>query len=88
MNITLIYFEGCPHAENSKALLKKLEVDFEAVDQNKLDANDRLLGYSSPSILIKGDLIYGSKIHGSKGGCSIEPLSIEKLESLIRIRMG
>ena len=48
----LIYFEGCPNADNARAILAQSGRAFEEVPQDDLPENDSLRAYTSPTILL------------------------------------
>lgn len=67
--IQFIYFEGCPNANEILDLMDELGIDFEKVEQNLLASEDKLKNFSSPSILLEGQIIFGTETTG--GGCSL-----------------
>ena len=69
--IVLVYFSDCPNAIEAREILERSGLQFYAVNQDQLSKNDPLLGYSSPSILVNGALIFGSKTHDGARGCSV-----------------
>ncbi len=69
--LKLIYFEGCPNAKNAKLALEQAGCDFEEIDQGSLPERHPMKCYSSPTILLEDEIIFGTKT-GSAGGCSLE----------------
>ena len=65
----LIYFKGCPNYMPAEQLLKDSGIDFQSICQDELSNSDPLKNYSSPTLLIKDKIIFGSKTTG--GGCSV-----------------
>lgn len=69
INLTLLSFKDCPNAEKARKLLRNSGVAFQDVMQDDLPANHPYRGYTSPSILKEGKVIYG--IISNELGCSI-----------------
>ncbi len=77
--LQLIYFEGCPNAKDAKDVLSASGLDFEIVKQEELSSENPLLCYSSPIILQKGEIIFGSKIDLGSSACSVQKINKEEL---------
>lgn len=68
--VELVYFVGCPHIELAKsAILAAGFSSFSEVDLGCLREDHPYQRYSSPTILIDGRLVAGSKNGGA--ACSI-----------------
>ncbi len=79
----LVYFEDCPNAKMVREQLILSEQEFKEVNQDKLPPGHPLRLFSSPSILLGEELLFGSVV-GGDGGCSLEiPSSKEILDRLI-----
>lgn len=82
-NVKVIYFRGCPRAQVAMQAIEATGVmDAEYVVQDELSANDPQLRFSSPSILVGEQVIYGGFQEGA-GACSSEPISKERIVNLI-----
>lgn len=92
MQIDLVYFDGCPHADVSRERLREALTQLQlAVPWNEWNttttlAPTRVRGYSSPTILINGrDVEQKSPVSGCgcsvSGGPSVERLKIALLEA-------
>ncbi len=80
-NLTLIYFEGCPNYSVAKELLKSSNLMFDEIDQGRLEENDPLAAFSSPTLLLKGNIVFGGKVGGA--GCTVRIPSSNELEEKI-----
>jgi len=69
--LKLIYFGGCPNAESTRKALLATGFDFDEVKQDDLAADHPHKAYSSPTILKKNEVVFGTKT-GPDGGCSLE----------------
>ena len=69
--ITFIYFDGCPNYKSVKNLLSHIGVSFNEVKQDDLAAGHTFKSFTSPTILKNDKLIFGEKISGIGGGCSV-----------------
>jgi hypothetical protein len=82
--VKLIYFEGCPKLNQVRDLLRSIPgVHIEEVRQDDLPEGARFLGYSSPSVLLEGRIIYGTEINDAQGGCSIGDPDIREIQRLL-----
>jgi hypothetical protein len=86
IKIQLIYFEGCPNFQRAKeGLLSAGYEDVELVRQDELPEDSAFKGYSSPTILVGDQVIFGSKT--STASCSVGKFEMEsiheQLEELI-----
>ena len=68
--VELLYFAGCPHIERARtAILAAGISDFIEIDQGTLSEEHSYKDYSSPTILVNGTTIAGSKNQAS--ACSL-----------------
>ena len=81
---TLIYFTGCPNAEDARKTLLDLSASYDEVNQDELSPGDARLKYTSPTILLNGEILFGSHTDGESRGCSIERLDVEALANAIK----
>ncbi len=81
---TLIYFNNCPNYEPARQLLHQASIDFIEVCQDKLDEADPLKEYSSPTLLMDHQIIFGSRVSGAGGGCSWKIPSLDELKEAIK----
>lgn len=77
--LKLIYFVGCPNAEGTKKALQDTGYDFDEVKQDDLSADHPLKSYSSPTILKKNEVIFGTRT-GPDGGCSLEVPTTQQIQ--------
>ncbi len=80
--LTLITFSGCPNAAGAREALRRSGRPFREVNQDDLPAGHPLRGYTSPSILADGRLLFGAASGGA--GCSSAPLDSERLLAALR----
>lgn len=80
--IEFVYFDGCPNAEAICSMLIELKVDFEKIEQNSLPKGSKFKNYSSPTVMVDGEIIFGSRAEG--GGCSLNIPTIEFFEEKLR----
>ena len=58
-------------------------VDFVEVCQDELSVSDPLREFSSPTLLVDNEIIFGSRVSGLGGGCSLKlPTDAELLEAI------
>lgn len=77
--IQIIYFAGCPIFEDVKNALIEADIDdFELIKQDDLPSGNRFRKFSSPSILINNELVFGSRTDHSS--CSMGKPSIKDLK--------
>jgi hypothetical protein len=81
--IKLVYFEGCPNADRVKKSLMATGLNFDEVRQNELPENHLFQGFTSPTILKDGEVIFG-EVTNLAGGCS---LNIPSTQEIIK-RLG
>jgi hypothetical protein len=79
----LIYFNGCPNAEAAMHNAGQAGVRFRAVDQDALRANDPLNGYSSPTLLMDGKIIFGAKASPGTRSCGLDLPAPEEIRKRI-----
>lgn len=78
--VKLIYFEGCPEAKNVRATLLTAGIyDFEVILQNKFPEGHEYRNFSSPSLLNGNELIYGTRIDGGMGSCTLSSGDLTKI---------
>lgn len=66
----IVYFTGCPLVPRARHALLNAGIDqFAEINQDKLAPGDERKGLSSPSILMDGRLLAGSR--NSPASCSI-----------------
>jgi glutaredoxin len=68
----LIYFESCPNAKQAIKLLNNLNLKFELILQDDLDKEHPNQSYSSPTLILNNQIVFGSKTGNKTGGCSIQ----------------
>jgi hypothetical protein len=69
----LIYFDGCPNADEAKRRLRDADIDFVEERQDSLPKDHPHLNYSSPTLLLGEQVIFGAVTSaGGSGGCSLE----------------
>jgi hypothetical protein len=67
--VELIFFSSCPNVNRAREVLRAAHFDkFTEVNQDDLEENNPYLQYSSPTVLIDGQIIAGSK--SSSAACS------------------
>jgi hypothetical protein len=86
----LIYFDGCPNADKTKRRLRDAHIDFVDQKQDSLPNGHAHLNYSSPTLLLGDQIIFGeTTTEGGAGGCSLDlPESEEIRERLNAILRG
>ena len=80
---TLIYFSGCPNVEAARNALLEMNEPFDEINQDQLSPGDPLLKYTSPTVLLNGDIIFGASTDGESRGCSAEKVDIRALLEVI-----
>jgi hypothetical protein len=68
-NVELIYFSLCPNTDRAREVLRNYFEKFTEVNQDDLEENDPYLRFSSPTILIDGQVVAGSV--SSSSACSV-----------------
>jgi len=75
--IELVFFEGCPHADEARRRLRRvmdqsgLKTEWQEWDTGKEGTPGAYLGFGSPTILIDGRAV-GGGTPGSGMGCVVE----------------
>jgi hypothetical protein len=68
--VELIYFGQCPNIESARSAIREAGVNnFTEINQDHLSENDPYMNFSSPSILVNGELVAGSQ--GGGPTCSL-----------------
>lgn len=81
--IQLIYFEGCPEAQQVRAALIAAGVSgFKEILQDKLPETDPYRKFSSPSVLAGNELIYGIRADGEKSTCTFDVINFVDQDAL------
>jgi hypothetical protein len=75
--LLLITFRGCPHAGAAREVLRRSGRPFREVLQDDLPAGDALRGYTSPTVLRAGRIVFGAA--SDAPGCSAARLDAEAL---------
>lgn len=75
--VQLIYFAGCPNSDKAYELLERSGVPFEEIVQDYLTDENPYRHYSSPTILVDGQIVLGSE--ASSQSCSVMNLSVAEL---------
>lgn len=83
--LKLIYFKGCPNAKRLEYLLGKLGRKFKSVEQSDLPKSHPLRKYSSPTLLLNDQVVFGSPIEGDDG-CSVVIPTLKELEERLRVK--
>ena len=78
--LKFIFFEGCPNAKKVLDMMDELGLDFEKFEQNSLPEGNKLKNYSSPTILLEDQIIFGTEANG--GGCTLN-LKMEGLKDFL-----
>jgi hypothetical protein len=82
--VKLIYFEGCPKLETVKNILQSIpSVAIEEVLQDQLPVDHPLRAYSSPTVLLGDQVIYGTRIKTTQGCCSLEEAHEGKMRRIL-----
>lgn len=86
--LRLVYFDGCPNAEAVRAALRNAGHPWDEVRQDDLPDGDPLHGYTSPTVLLGQDVLFGIATSDGQSGCSVQPLEPAELEQAIRTALG
>lgn len=70
--LKLIYFQGCPNADQAREILAQSGRAFQEVRQDDLPENDPLRRFTSPTILLGEKIVFG--MASGDAGCSITGL--------------
>lgn len=86
--IKVVYFKDCPNAAMAKhAIEASCSEEYEEVIQDDLDPSDPNLAFSSPTILVDDQIVFGGRQDGIRG-CSIGRIDPELIkERLISARI-
>lgn len=82
-NTKLIYFSGCPNAQQARNVLLELKIEFDIILQEELPVGNPYLRYSSPTILHNDKIITGYLHEDGCRACTVESIS----ESLVLERL-
>jgi len=80
-HFTLLYFSGCPHADAAKRAAAEAGISYDDVDQETLSGGDPLAGFTSPTLLMNGKVVFGAYTTEGAKGCTLD---IPKAEEIIR----
>ena len=70
--IQLIYFQGCPNAMPMKEKLTQAGAgQIDEFIQGELPVGHPYIGYSSPTVLLGEQVLFGAKTDADQGGCSL-----------------
>ncbi len=83
MKVKVIYFKGCPNAAKVEKNLKEIGVEFTMINQDDLPTHDALRRYSSPTILLGDEIVFGARTDSGGGGCSLGVPSVEDIRRLL-----
>ena len=68
--VALLYFGGCPNIDQARAAIRAAgTTNFVEIDQDELSEAHPYKSYSSPTVLVDGEIIAGSRNGGA--ACSI-----------------
>jgi hypothetical protein len=81
--LRLVYFEGCPNAQEMIDIVHKTGRDFDRIDQSALPPEDPFQRYSSPTLLWNDRIVFGVLLEGA-GGCSLNLPGPDKLKEVLR----
>lgn len=83
--VKFIHFDGCPEAKNVRAALLIAGIyNFEVVVQDQLPKGNPFLKFSSPSVLVGDELIYGIRTDGEKASCTFDVISFVDDQELVK----
>ncbi len=77
--IEVIFFQGCPNAEKLFSYLTENSFAYVAVDVETLNPVDIRRNYTSPSVLVGGQLVFGGTAQMGAAGCTYGEFSTEDL---------
>lgn len=90
MKIELIYFRGCPHAEQARANLRaalegeRLETSFAEWDRDDANAPAYARKYASPTVLVDGEDVTGAGSDASAASCRADGApSVERIRQAL-----
>ena len=70
--VEILYFAGCPGYARLRTLLERESlIVCTYVDQDLLGADDPRAAYSSPTLLVDGALVLGTRLDAAVGSCSV-----------------
>lgn len=82
--IELVYFDGCPNVERARQAIRDSGViEFSEVHQNCLPKDSHYRSFSSPTILLDGNIIVGSQ----SGATACSMINWNELTVEIRARL-
>ena len=81
----LVYFRGCARIDEARALLKRAGVNFVEIRQEALPETHFLKRYSSPTLVIGEEVIFGTQIPEGSSACSTELPKLTDLKQRIKI---
>ena len=90
MNIELIYFQGCPHADQARANIKealasaKLHTPVAEWDRDDAAAPEYARRYASPTVLVDGRDVTGAAPDTAAASCSASGApSVERIREAL-----
>jgi hypothetical protein len=86
IDLKLVYFDGCPNVDLARITLQMTGFQFEEVVQNHLPEGHPLRYYTSPTIIKRTQVVFGTISGSTNGGaCSLEsfPTAVQLLEKLV-----
>lgn len=85
-DLKLLYFQGCPTYFDLKKRLDREGLSYKAIDLESLKLEDPLRRFSSPTIIFREELLYGTPLSSGSMSCSYS--SKEDLEKAIKKAMA
>lgn len=79
----LIYFRGCPNAQITQTRLEQAGIEFEKICQDELPDNSPYRRYSSPTLLLDDEIVFGTGT-GNDGGCSLDLPAVTELKARLK----
>lgn len=80
-DLKLLYFKGCPTYPQLKLSLDRAGIVYETVDLESLRNGNSLRRYSSPALIFREELLYGTQLSSESMSCSYS--SKEDLENAV-----
>ena len=80
---TLVFFRGCPNAELARQLVSDLKISCVYILQDDLSEGDPLRSYSSPSLLVGDQVVFGALTGKNSKGCSLVVPRVEEIKQTI-----
>ncbi|MDT8447388.1 MAG: hypothetical protein RRB13_10905 [bacterium] len=82
----LIYFTGCPNAKPTKRLLAQAGAEMiEEILQDNLPQGHVYKEYSSPTVVLDEEVLFGAQSTGGNGGCSLALPDLERAQSWVAL---